>query len=343
LKIDAALPGVALRDVPTLARAAERIGFDALWSSETQHDPFFPLVLAAEHSSRIQLGTAIAVAFARNPMNVAYMAWDLAAYSSGRFILGLGTQVKAHIERRFSMPWDSPAPRLREFILALRAIWDCWQNGSPLNFRGDFYKITLMTPFFNPGPIEHPAIPIFIAGVNKQLCRLAGELCHGFHVHPLHSARYVREFILPNIEQGLALAGRSRGDIQLSASVFVIPGENEVERHAAREAVRSQVAFYASTPSYRPVMECHGWEEVGERLSSMAARGRWGEMPAQITDEMLEVFAVTGQWDELPELIQSRYAGLLDRVTYYLPFNLVEEERWRATVRGFKPSAISST
>jgi len=323
--------------VPAIARAAEDIGFDALWSSETQHDPFLPLVLAAEHSSRIQLGTAIAVAFARNPMNVAYMAWDLAAYSGGRFILGLGTQVKGHIQRRFSMPWDAPAPRLREFILALRAIWDCWQNGTPLNFRGEFYKHTLMTPFFNPGPIEHPHIPIFIAGVNKYLCRLAGELCDGFHVHPFHSAKYLREHIIPNIEKGLALSGRTRTDIQLTAPVFVISGEDEAELKAARESARTQIAFYASTPSYRPVLECHGWGEVGERLSRMAARGKWGEMPVQITDEMLEVFAVTGRWEELPALIQARYDGLLDRVMYYLPFTPeVDADRWRVAVEGFK-------
>jgi probable F420-dependent oxidoreductase len=339
LKIDATIPVVGLRDVPAIARAAEDIGFDALWSSETQHDPFLPLVLAAEHSSRIQLGTAIAVAFARNPMNVAYMAWDLAAYSGGRFIIGLGTQVKGHIQRRFSMPWDSPAPRLREFILALRAIWDCWQNGTRLNFRGEFYKHTLMTPFFDPGPIEHPNIPIFIAGVNKHLCRLAGELCDGFHVHPFHSAKYLREHIIPNIEKGLALSGRTRADIQLTAPVFIISGEDEDELRAARESVRTQIAFYASTPSYRPVLECHGWGEAGERLSHMAARGKWGEMPGQITDEMLEVFAVTGRWEELPELIKARYEGLLDRVSYYLPFTSQDADRWRITVQGFKGKA----
>ncbi len=337
MKIDAAIPVVALRDVPAVAQAAEDIGFDALWSSETQHDPFLPLVLAAEHSSRLQLGTAIAVAFARNPMNVAYMAWDLAAYSGGRFILGLGTQVKGHIQRRFSMPWDSPAPRLREFILALRAIWDCWQNGTRLNFRGQFYKHTLMTPFFNPGPIEHPNIPIFIAGVNKHLCRLAGELCDGFHVHPFHSAKYLRENIIPNIEQGLALSGRTRADIQLTAPVFIISGADEAELNASKESVRTQIAFYASTPSYRPVLQCHGWGEVGERLSQMAAQGKWEEMPGEVTDEMLGVFAVTGRWEELPALIQARYDGLLDRVMYYVPFTPVADgDRWRVAVEGFK-------
>jgi len=336
MKFDTVLVADSLSDVPALARGAETAGFDAIWTTETQHDPFLPLALAAEHTRHIQLGTAIAVAFARNPMNLAYIAWDLARQARGRFILGLGTQVKAHIERRFSMPWDSPAPRLREMILALRAIWDSWQNGTRLNFRGEFYKHTLMTPFFSPPPMDYPDIPIFIAGVNRHLCRLAGELCQGFHVHPFHSPKYLSEAVLPAIEEGLQKSGRPRSDIELTSHVFVIAGSNEDELSAAREAIRAQISFYASTPSYRPVMEMHGWGEAGEQLSHLAARGRWGEMPAQITDAMLEEFAVSGTWAELPARVRARYTGLLDRVGYYMPFTGPDEARWQATVKAFK-------
>jgi probable F420-dependent oxidoreductase len=329
MKIDAAFVVGDLRQIPTAAQAAEAIGFDAVWTSETQHEAILPLPLVAEHTQRLHFGTAIAVAFARSPTVLAHAAWDLAAQSGGRFILGLGTQVKAHIERRFGMMWEPPAPKLREMILALRAIWDCWQNGSPLNFRGQFYKLTLMTPFFNPGPIDTPQVPIFIAGVNTGLCQLAGELADGFHVHPFHTAKYLREIVLPAIEAGAAKAERTRADVQISGSVFAITDNTE------REMVRAQVAFYASTPSYRPVMECHGWGEVGQRLSHLAARGKWTEMPSEITDEMLDVFAVTGSPSELPRKLLAKYSGLLDRMALYAPFVFGEhEEHWKALVSG---------
>lgn len=336
MKIDTALITPNLNEVPAIARQAEAMGFDALWMAETSHNPFLPLAIAAEHTTRIELGTAIAIAFARSPMVLANIGWDLAAQSGGRFIMGLGTQVKAHNERRFSVTWESPGPKLREVILSLRAIWDCWQDGTRLNFRGQFYTFTLMSPFFNPGPIEHPDIPIYIAGVNRYLCRLAGELCQGFHVHPLHTVKYLQEVTLPSVEQGLAKSGRTRSDIELSSAVFVITGANEDEMAAAREQVRAQVAFYASTPSYRPVMEIHGWGETGQRLSAMAARRKWAEMPMLITDAMLEHFAVTGSYDEIAQQAKARYEGLLDRVTFYVPFRPgMDEDRWRSIIRIF--------
>ncbi len=329
MKIDAALTNVNLGQMPAVAQAAEAMGFDGVWTSETQHEAFLPLPLVAEHTQRIQFGTAIAVAFARSPTILAHIAWDLAAQSGGRFILGLGTQVKAHVERRFGMKWESPAPKLREMILALHAIWDCWQNGTPLNFRGEFYKLTLMTPFFSPGPIQTPHVPIFIAGVNTGLCRLAGELADGFHVHPFHTAKYVRESVLPAIEAGAAKTGRTRRDVQLSASVFVVTDDAE------REMVRTQVSFYASTPSYRPVLEHHGWGEAGERLSHLASRKQWEDMPREISDEMLAEFAVIATPSELPAKLRAKYAGLVDRVTLYLPFVPGEnDERWKALVAG---------
>ncbi len=332
MKIDAATLVPNLREMPELACAVEEIGFDALWTSETQHDPFLPLALAAEHTQRIELGTAIAVAFPRSPTVIAQMAWDLAAQSDGRFILGLGTQVKPHIKRRFGVAWESPAAKLREMILAMRALWEAWQGDGKVNFRGEFYKITLMTPFFNPGPIEHPEIPVYIAGVNERLCQLAGELCQGFHVHPFHTVQYLRELTLPNIEKGLAESHRTRADIQLSSSIFVATDEQE------KEAVRTQISFYASTPSYRPVLETHGWGDKGEKLSILAAKKEWDEMPALIDDEMLDTFAIiTDDAAKLPAKIVERYEGLLDRVTFYTPFDPTQDAaRWREIVSAFK-------
>ncbi len=335
MKLDVAIMNNTLRDSVALAEAAEAIGFDTLWTSETQHDPFLPLGVAALHTRRIGLGTAIAVAFARNPMSTAYLAWDLQEASGGRFMLGLGTQVQAHIERRFGMPWGPPAPRLREFILAMRAIWDVWQNEAKLNFRGEFYKLTLMAPFFSPGPIEHPHIPIYIAAVNALMCQLAGELCQGLHVHPFHTTRYLREQIMPNVHEGLVKNGRVRGDIALSSSIFVVSGETVEELARVREEVRSQVAFYASTPTYSKVMDLHGWGEIRERLSSLAIRQRWAEMPALITDDILAQFALEGWPDELPALVRARYRGLLDRVTFYLPFDPQRQALWRGWVEAF--------
>ncbi len=337
MKIDTSIIVNNLREVPGLARAAEAMGLDGIWSPETTHDPFLVSALVAEHTGQVRLGTAIAVAFPRSPGTLAYLAWDLAALSNGRFILGLGTQVKAHNERRFGVKWESPVAKLREVILAMRALWDTWQNGTRLNFRGRFFKLTLMSPFFNPGPIAHPNIPIYIAGVNRGLCRLAGELCDGFHVHPFHSARYLREVTLPAIEEGLRASGRQRSDLKLVSSIFTIAGDTEAERVAASRPVRQQIAFYASTPSYAPVMELHGWGDTREQLSRLAAKGRWEEMPSLISDEMLDVFAVSGTWEELPGRIMARYDGLLDRVMYYFPFVPGQmDDRWRLVVAAFK-------
>ena len=327
--MDATLPPVPLTLIPSIARAAEELGFEAVWSTETMHDPFLPGALIAEHTQRLYFGTAVAIAFARSPATIAYTAWDLAQASGGRFILGLGTQVKAHVERRFGMPWpESVVGKLREQIAAMRAFWHTWQSGERLNFRGEYYKLTLMSPFFNPGPIEHPHIPIYIAGVNPGLARLAGEVADGFHVHPLHTPRYLREVLLPAIEQGTASAGRARGDVKITVSPFVVTGADE------DLFVRSQIAFYASTPSYRPVMALHGWEQVAERLSGHASHGEWGQMPALIDDEMLATFAVVAPVEELAMALEERYAGLADRLMPYIPFKPGEREAmWRALLK----------
>ncbi|HEY3311531.1 MAG TPA: TIGR03617 family F420-dependent LLM class oxidoreductase [Anaerolineales bacterium] len=336
MKLDAALPPMRLSAVPAIAQAAEAAGFSALWTQETQHDPFLPHALIAEHTKRLSSGTGIAVSFGRSPATIAYSAWDLAQQSGGRFILGLGTQVKAHIERRFGLEWPaSVTGKLREQIAVLRAFWDTWQNGTPLNFRGEYYKITLMSPFFNPGPIEHPDIPIYIAGVNAGLARLAGEMCQGFHVHPFHTRPYLREELLPAIRAGAAKSGRAAQDVILATSVFA------ASTSAEREFCRQQVSFYASTPSYRPVLDHHGWLEVGEKLSALAARGQWGEMPALISDDILVEFCTEASSPtELAAALKQRYAGLADRLTLYIPFIPGDKDAfWNELAAEFKDGA----
>lgn len=328
MKLDASI-GFAtdLKDVSALAQAAETIGFDAIWTSETQHDPFLPLTLAAAQTSRLKFGTAVTIAFARSPLVVAHTAWDLAKQSDGRFMLGLGTQVQAHIERRFGMTWTPPVPRLREYVQAIRAVWTAWQTGGKLNFRGSEYKLSLMTPFFSPGPIDHPTVPIFIAGVGTPLCRLAGEVADGFHVHAYHTRKYLSEVVLPAIAGGAQKADRKREAIEIATMAFVALSEAEIA------AQRQQVAFYASTPSYRPVLDLHGWGKAGEELGSLAARGKWGEMPNLITDEMLETFVIIGSWDDIAEKLHAKYDGLLDRVGLYRPFVPGEEDaQWQKLI-----------
>jgi probable F420-dependent oxidoreductase len=339
VKLDAALWLDGLDRVPEVARTAERLGFDAIWTAETAHNPILPLVLAAEHTSRLRLGTAIAVAFARSPMDLACQAWDLARYSNGRFILGLGTQVEAHITRRFAMTWPSPpADALRDYVGAVRAIWAAWQNGTRLNYRGEFYKITLMAPFFDPGPIPHPAIPIFTAGVNRLMCRLAGEVSDGFHGHPLHSRRYLRELVLPAIADGAKAAGRLPHAVEVSSAVLVATGDTQAEIDRSVEAARQQISFYASTPAYGPVLELHGWGEAHAALRHLAPRQRWEDMPQHVSDDMVDTYAVVGTWSELPALLHARYDGLLDRVTLYMPFDTgPDDAHWADVCAAFRP------
>ena len=322
MKLDAglAVEGKHLPGIAELARAAEALGFAGLWTSETKHDSFLPLAVAADSTERLDLGTSVAIAFSRSPMVTAQLAWDLQDLTGGRFILGLGTQVKAHITRRFSMPWDKSASRLKDYILALRAIWHSFQYGESLSYEGEFYQHTLMTPFFDPGPIEHPEIPVYIAGVNTRLARLAGELCDGFHVHPFHTPEYVRQIVKPAIAEGTEKEGRTPEDIELATSVFVITGENEKEIEEQREKMRAQAAFYASTPTYRTVLAVHSWEDVGEKLSILAKNQQWDEIPKLITDEMLHAFAVEAAPDEVGSALKERYENLVDRLALYLPF-----------------------
>jgi probable F420-dependent oxidoreductase len=337
MKLDTGLIARNLRDVPAAAKAAEDAGFDALWTAEAGNDGFLPAALAAEHTKRIKLGTAVAIAFPRSPMITAYTAWDLAGLSEGRFILGLGTQVKGHIERRFGTKWEAPVPKLREYIQSLRAIFKCWsEGGARLKYEGKFYNFSLMTPFFTPPKHNFPNIPIFIAGVNQRIIQLAGELCDGLHAHPFHSPKYLKEFVLPNLDKGLNKSGRSRKDFQIATTAFVIAGKNRDEIEQAKAGVRQQLAFYASTRTYKVVLDMHGWGDASARLNEKAAKGDWGGMAKEITDEMLDVYALTGTWDDIADKVKARYDGLLDRVAFYVPYRAgVNDAQWRSITKAF--------
>jgi probable F420-dependent oxidoreductase len=319
VKIDQLLMG-DLEDAPARARECEEQGFDAAISVEAWADPFFPLALAAEHTQRIELMTSIAVAFARTPMTLAYIGHDLNAYSKGRLILGLGSQIEAHIAKRFSMPWSRPAARMREFILAMRAIWDCWHEGTPLSFRGDFYSHTLMTPMFTPKNTQHGPPRVFLAAVGPRMTEVAGEVADGMIVHSFTTARYLREVTLPAVERGLARAGRERGRFELSCPVLVVTGTDERGWKQSRTDVARQIAFYGSTPAYRRVLELHGWGAVQPELNHLSKRGLWKEMGERISDEMLQEIAVVAEPNEVAARLVERYGGLIDRVTCMVRF-----------------------
>jgi probable F420-dependent oxidoreductase len=330
--IDTGLLAASIEEMASTARRAEELGFSGLMTAEAQHEPYLPLMIAAEHTRRVNLLTGIAVAFPRSPMITAYTAWDLQRYSRGRFLLGLGTQVKGHNERRFSTPWDRPVARLRELILALRAIWKCWQHGSKLEFQGDFYRFDLMTPFFSPGPQEHPHVPVYIAGVNRQICRLAGELCDGFHVHPLHTLKYIRESVRPWIAEGAAKAGRAASDVKLVSACFVVTGDDDEEMAASAMLMKQQIAFYASTRTYAPVLAHHGWEDLSPKLNELSRQGRWASMGELISDGMLAEIAVVARRDKVGELLKRKYEGVLDRISLYMPYVPGPNDDWWADV-----------
>ena len=309
-----------LRHAAADAQKAEEAGYDAVWTAETSHDPFLPLLLASEHTETIGLGTAIAVAFARNPMTTASTAWDLNTYSGGRFMLGLGSQIKAHVEKRFSMPWSHPAPRMKEFISAMRSIWDSWQNGTKLEFRGEFYTHTLMTPFFNPGPSEFGPPRVFLAAVGEGMTRVAGEVADGMLVHGFTTERYLKERTLPAILEGLKASGRNRDQFELSYPAFVVSGQTDEEMEAAATGTRKQIAFYGSTPAYRPVLELHGWGDLQTELNTLSKRGEWDEMGRLIDDEMLNAFAVVGSPEDVPKQLNERFGDIVDRLNFYTPY-----------------------
>ena len=324
MKIDGGVP-IRLDAVPDAVRALERRGYAAGWCGELNHDPFLPLVLAAEHTSTLEIGTCIAVAFARNPMTVANLGWDLQTYSEGRFVLGLGSQIRPHIEKRFSMPWGRPVDRMREFVLAVRAIWSSWQDGTKLRFEGDFYTHKIMTPMFVPEPQPHGFPPIYVAAVGETMTELCGELADGIHTHAFTTERYLREVTAVALQRGIDRAGRDRADVQLSCPSFVVTGERDEDLERSADAMRRQLAFYGSTPAYRSVLELHGWGDLQTELHELSLRGEWQAMGALVDDEMLGTFAVVAPIDEVAGKLRARFEGVLDRIMLNLPAGLSDE------------------
>ncbi|HVV29411.1 MAG TPA: TIGR03617 family F420-dependent LLM class oxidoreductase [Mycobacteriales bacterium] len=324
MKVDQALPidGIDARDIA--ARALDQ-GYDGIWAGETKHDPLLALALAASVAPGLDVGTSISVAFARNPMDLAISANDLQTFTQGHFFLGLGSQVKAHITRRYSMPWSHPAPRMREFVLAMRAIWDAWAGDGRLSFEGDFYQHTLMTPFFNPGPNPYGPPKVLLAGVGAVMTEVAGEVADGFLCHGFTTERFIREVTVPALQRGAAKSGRDAGQLEILGGPFVVTGRNEAEFATADQAVRNQIAFYASTPAYRAVLELHGWGPLQIELNALTKANRWSEMGGLITDDVLNAFAVVGEPDEIaPEMLR-RYGDLWSRMSLYTPYQLNRE------------------
>lgn len=318
----------SLCSIAAAGQRAERQGFDVVNTPEAGHDPFLPLALVAEHTRNIRLGTNVAVAFPRSPLATAQVAWDLQHLSGGRFQLGLGTQVKGHIQRRYATPWTgAPGPRLREYIQCMQAMFKSFQNpAQPSYFEGEHYQYTMMSPFFNPGPIEQPDIPIYIAAVNTYNARLCGELCAGLRAHPIASFDYSREVLMPAIAEGANRAGRSLADVDIVGSPFLALGADEEGVEKAKKALKQHVAFYASTPSYSAVLKYHGWQDLAAKLHQLSVQGKWTELPDQISDDMLEQWAIVGTYDELPSKLKARAEGAYTSVLLDLPRALVEDE-----------------
>jgi probable F420-dependent oxidoreductase len=333
MKIDGSI-GFDLHNVAANARDAEAAGYAGVWTAETSHDPFLPLLLAAEHTETLELGTSIAVAFARSPMTLANTAWDLQAFSKGRFILGLGSQIKPHITKRFSMEWSHPAARMREFVLAMRAIWDTWLTGAKLDFRGEFYTHTLMTPFFTPpaSDLDGFGVPkIFLAGVGELMTEVAGEVCDGFLCHGFTTEKYLREVTLPALERGRAKAGKTMDGFEIIGPSFVVTGSTEEELAAAAAGTRQQIAFYGSTPAYRSVLDIHGWGGLQDELNALSKQGEWAKMGTLIDDEVLNTFAVVGAPEEIAPELSRRYGDVIQRMSFYAPYKS-DPERWRAVM-----------
>lgn len=314
-------------DIASVAAAAEEAGYDALWAAETGHDPFTSLALATTATSSIQLGTGIAVAFGRSPMITATCANDLQILSRGRLLLGLGSQIKPHIEKRYSMPWSKPAARMREYVLAMRAIWASWHEGEKLAFRGEFYRHTLMTPFFNPGPNPYGPPKVLLAAVGERMTEVAGEVADGLLVHPFTTERYVREVTVPAMTRGLTLSARTRADVQMSLSGLVATGIDDESMGKARRRVREQIAFYGSTPAYLPVLELHGWHDLHVTLNELSRRGEWTQMGELIDDEVLDTFAVVAPLEDVATEIRRRFGDLIDRFSLYVPYQLDADAR----------------
>ena len=340
IRIDTQLHNFDARVVPAQAKRFEALGFDGVWTFEAAHDPFLPLAIAASVTDKLEIGTNITVAFARAPFAVAQTAWDLQAASNGRFHLGVGTQVRAHVERRFSMPFDRPAARITDYIRCMRAIWDTFQNDTRPSYEGEFYQFRLMNPFFNPGPIGNPTIPVYLAGVNERMCRAAGEVADGFHVHPVHSVGYVNDVVKPAIAAGATSAGRSADNIALYAPVFAVTGETEVERAESEAEVRRQISFYGSTPNYRAVLEYHDCGHIAKELSALVRQGEFDAMAKLVPDSLVDAIAISAEPAKLGAALRARYDGVFDRVSLYFPIKEHESDaRWSQFTESFKAAS----
>ena len=333
--------GIRRASVPEIAAAARRLealGFDGITAPEAGHDPYLPLVVAAEHTRRVTLATNVAIAFPRSPMVTAQLAWDLQHFSQGRFRIGLGTQVEPHVVRRYASTWTGPpGPRLREYVLCLRAIFESFQTGAKPAFRGEHYQFTLCPPFFNPGPIEHPHVPIQIAAVNPYMGRLAGELCDGLRLHPIATFRFVREVLVPAIAAGAEKAGRRASDVDLIGAPFLAIARDEAGLLRARRDLKQHIAFYASTPTYHSVLEFHGWQDTAQALHRLSREGRWKEMPDAISDAMLDEWAIVATADDFVERTRERCRGLFSTLLLDLPAELRADDDWvRETVAGLR-------
>ena len=334
MKVTYRLATNQLASVAAEAAWAENMGYDSMSSNETAHDSFMPLVLAATSTNKAILETRVAIAFPRSPMISAYLARDLQELSKGRFRLGLGTQVKGHIMRRFSTEWEAPGPRLREYVQSLKAIWHSWQTGEKLEYHGESYNFSLMTPFFDPGPSEYPEPEVFTAAVNAYNCQVAGEVSDGLMLHSLTSPEYVREIVRPGLEKGALNAGRDSSALKVTGGGFIITGPDRSSIRAMQADVRKRIAFYASTRSYFPVLEAHGFLETGQQLHHMSLKGEWAQMGELVSDEMLAAFSVSGEYDEIADKFVERYGGLLDEVSFTLVCqDQPEEAQMRKMVR----------
>jgi probable F420-dependent oxidoreductase len=341
MKVESGIPTHDLMAVAGAARAVEDLGYDGIVTPEVKNDPFLPLAVAAVNTERVSLGTAVAIAFPRSPMITALMSWDLQRASNGRFILGLGSQVKGHNQRRYSTPWTAPAqPRMREYIQSLKAIWNTWQTGEKLDYRGEHYTFTLMTPEFNPGPLESGPPKVVISAVGPYMARLAGELCDGVRMHGFCTATYIQKVIWPELTRGAQRAGRDPKDLEVSGGGFIVTGATQAEVERGLEAARRRVSFYGSTRTYHGVFEAHGWSEIGPRLHEMSLKGQWDAMPGQVPDDVLEQFVVAGTYDEIVGKIKARFGGICTRISLSLPATTAEErEQTRRILRDLQTEA----
>lgn len=319
--------------IPEQVREFEAMGYDGLTTIETNHDPFLPLMIATEHSERIDIGTGIAVAFARSPMNLANIGHDLNAYSKGRLTIGLGSQIRAHITKRFSMPWGAPARQMRELVLAMRAIWANWYHGEPLRFEGEYYQHTLMTPGFVPENRDYGPPRITLAAVGPIMAEVAAEVADGLIVHPFSNEKYIREVTVPAVERGLVKSGRNREDFEIIYSPFIVSGDEETQAKTA-ENIKSRISFYGSTPAYRNVLGVHGWGDLHPRLNQLSKDGKWDEMPQLVTDEMVNTFAVVAEPDDVVGCIQSRFGDVIDRTG--ADFNFAEPDQRKRMIAALR-------